>query len=161
MPVKVTSTTNPVNAEISAADLQSMKQNFISQVDVYPSTGRGKIIKKYSVAVMKDELKNLIEHYESNGGIDVININLAVHSDTFVSCNGKNDGDSLTVVIEAGKFRDPLNTHLGFIPFNNADEFVVIPGYHGVVAPVNGLADLGPVPVAAQPVGPCCPSSNP
>jgi hypothetical protein len=150
MPVKLSSRTNAGTGEILPADVATMKDAFINQVELTPVKGRERIIIKFSVAVMKDALKNLIDHYESNGGIDVVRINFAVHPNSFSACNGTDYSNSLTVVIEAEKFKDLEKPHDGTIPYHNDQDFVVIPGYNGFSLP--GFADGDKA---------CCPSTNP
>ena len=170
MPVKVTSSTDPEKGQISSQDLSRMKESFINEVDLKGNYGRTTVVKKYSVAVMKDEIKQLLEHYESNGGIDVVNIHLAVHLNPFTTCNGMDYSDSITVVLEAAKFKDIKQTQLGINSFNDQEDLVVIPGYHGFLDTTNAsdpstAIDALDVLPAGTPIlkgpAPCCPSSNP
>ncbi len=149
MPVEIV-TTNPSDAEIRESDLKKMKDDFINQADVKPFNGRNRLIKKFSVSLMKDEIKELIRYYEDHPDKDihVIKINFAIHINPFNSCNG-DYSDSLTAVVEAAKFIDNDNPPLGHISYIKPGDFVVIPGYKSVNK--NGWAAKDP----------CCPSSNP
>ncbi|MEO5995203.1 MAG: hypothetical protein ABIN89_00815 [Chitinophagaceae bacterium] len=150
MPVKITSITDATTGEILPEDLNAMKNRFINEADLVRLKGSQPITKKYSVAVMKDELKNLIAFYEANGGLDVIRINFAVHPDGFSACNETDYSNSLTVVIEAESFINPDNPKNGTLAHSNHHDFVVIPGY-------NGFPPVGQVHADAA----CCPSTNP
>jgi hypothetical protein len=160
MPVKISSRTNAETGEILLKDLQNMKASFINEVklsrnDTAISHGEfgevnSQIVKKFSVAVMKEELTQLISHYQANGGIDVIRINIAVHPEKFRACSDTDYSNSLTVVIEAENFKDKSNPGLGTIPCNSDENFVVIPAYNGF--PTGTLAEAS---IA------CCPSAHP
>ncbi|MEO6733324.1 MAG: hypothetical protein ABIN01_19025 [Ferruginibacter sp.] len=151
MPVEIISgTTNPAGGKINEQDLLKMKDDFINEVDLKPYNGRTRLIKKFSVSLMKSEIINLIAFYEDNPkGIDVIKLNCAVHINPMNACNNTNYADTLTVVVEAAKFIDGQNTELGHIPHVEIGDFVVIPGYSSIEKNTWNNDD------------PCCPSSNP
>lgn len=150
MPVEITSTPTSTSAgEISKSDLEKVKSDFVHQADVKPYNGRTRLLKKFSVSIMKDELKRLIAYYESTGDIHFLKINFAVQLNPFTACSNENVSDSMTVIIETAKFIDPQNREMGHIPNNEVGDYVVIPGF-GSTNKNQWTAD-----------GPCCPSSHP
>lgn len=148
MPVKITAaSTNPNLGEISKPDLDKMKNDFISQVDLNPANGRTRIIKKFSVSVMKQELAGLLEQYNDDPDFNVLTFNFAVNVNPTVSCNGIDISDSITVVVEASKFTNPNDRSAGLTSYNNINDHVVIPAYADTIS--KSLASV------------CCPSSHP
>jgi hypothetical protein len=147
MPVKISTTTDPLAGMISIEDLTRMKNDFINEVGIVPFNGRKRAIKKFSVALTVDELKELIEHYEKKGGIDVIQLNLSVNLSPFVACNGTNLSDSLTVLVEAATW---IKNYPIYLPHNRLGDLVCIPGFGDSSSLKTGGGD-----------SPCCPASNP
>jgi hypothetical protein len=149
MPVKITTTTDPAAGTISGEDLSKMKNDFINEVQVLPYNGRVKAVKKFSVALTVDEVKELIAHYEKKGGIDVIQLNLSLNLDPFVACNGTKLSGSLTVVVEAATW---ITGYPIYLPHNSDGDIVCIPGFGDFAG---GKTRTG------GGSSPCCPSSNP
>src|SRR5687768_10206346 len=148
MPVLITQTTNVNEGEVSATDRNNMTQSFVDKVELYPQNGLSRVVKKYSVAIMKDEFSDLINHYSNNGGIDAIKISFAIHPNEFTACNGEDLSQSLTVIIEAAKLNIGEQGQ-SLVAYDGENDFVLIPAYHGKASGSDGGRT------------PCCPSSNP
>jgi len=159
MPVLIV-TSDPTDGEITETDLKKMKVDFINEAEVKPYNGRIKLIKKFSVAVMKSEIKNLVKFYENINDIDIINMNFAITLNPFEACNG-DSSDSMTVVVEAATFIDKSHPELGFTSHVSAGDYVVIPGYKNANMNnknvENGMKQMSTL--TTDP--PCCPSSYP
>jgi hypothetical protein len=147
MPVKITSTTDPLAGKISPKDLSKMKNDFINEVGIIPFNGRKRAIKKFSVALTVDEIKELIAHYEKKGGIDVVQLNISINLSPFEACNGTNLSDSLTVVVEAATW---IKDYPIYLAHNGLGDFVCIPGFGDNSGVKTGGGD-----------SPCCPAANP
>src|SRR5688500_9354444 len=106
MPIQITQdTTDAENGQISVADYEKMKSTFVDNVTLASTYEEEQVVKKYSVAIMKDEFSDLIKHYAENPNrpIEAIQISFAVHPKNFTACNGENLSESLTVVVEAAR----------------------------------------------------------
>ncbi len=149
MPVKiVTTATNSLTGEITPADLDKMKIDFIDEVNLVAVNGRTAIKKKFAWYVTREEVIALFD-LNKNGDkeVDLLEINFAVHLNQPRICNPQTFlTDTLTVVLQCKtEQKDPSNPNA---------EFVLIPGYDNFP----GGDDSGMGNVASKG---CCPSSNP
>lgn len=159
MPVLIV-TSDPTDGEIKETDLKKMKVDFINEAEVNPYNGRIKLIKKFSVAVMKEDIKKLIKHYENNNDIDIINMNFAITPNPFVACNG-DSSDSMTVEVEAATFIDKSHPELGYTSHVRAGDYVVIPGCKNANMNDNAVSNDMKQMSSLTTDPPCCPSSYP
>lgn len=146
MPVKIidnTGTTRVPTGEIKLADLEKMKDDFITQVSVTPVSPRTALNKKHSFYFSKDQF---IELFNSTPSADLVKISICVQVPDTIDLCGNNLADALATIIEMVEYDTTTGVKT---PVNNVGNFVLINGYQN-----NGVLKL-------LTTGGCCPSTDP
>jgi hypothetical protein len=142
MPVKIiTGTTDNSKGVINENDLVKIKNDFITETDLFPTGGRPNAHKTFHCFLYKEQFQDLFYLYRE---APIVKINFALHLNPTYECEGANYSDKLTIVIEAAE--DDLNR----TPHNSVGDYVLIPAYAN---------KTGPVKIRSG--SPCCPSSHP